>query len=312
METGVLHIASNTSDHCLIYCIININNLQAKCRIPLLPKPKACWKKPTDEQKVNFKVNLQYDLINLEIPVSIKHCRDVHCEGDNHKHDSDNFLIEILKTIKSTSDSYISSSGQKRNGKRSPIFNWREEIQPYKEKALFWHAIWQSAGRPINTELHRIMKRTRNIYHLQIRKNNKMAQTLKKNALLMACVSNNGDIFEVTKTHAAPTISTMIDGVNTNIESHFAVDDKDALINGKHYLNDIINSMSIDDVQRITPSLVEEAIGRLKNNKNDPLFELSSECLKNQWCFVSSYHYCLNIISRVDANVIHVNPTLKR
>ena len=49
----------------------------------------------------------------------------------------------------------------------------------------------------------------------------------------------------------------------------------------KQYLNDNINSLNIDDVQRITPSLVEEAIGHLKNNKSDPLFNFSSECLKN-------------------------------
>ena len=59
------------------------------------------------------------------------------------------------------------------------------------------------------------------------------------------------------------------------------VDDKDALMKVKHYLNDNINSLNIDDVQRITLSLVEEAIGRLKNNKSDLLFNFSSECLKN-------------------------------
>ena len=292
MVADVLHIESNTSGHCPIYCKININNLQANCRIHHLPKPKACWKKATDEQKANFKVNLENDLANLDIPASIEHCHDVQCNDDNHKNDSDNFLIKILKTIKSTSDSFIPFSGQKHNGNKSPIFNWREEIQPCKEKALFWRAIWQSAGRPINTELHRIMKRTRNVYHLHIRKNKKMAQTLKRNALLEACVSNKGDIFEIIKEQrkVAPTVSTMIDGVNTNIESHFAniykqlynsVDDKDALMKVKQYLNANINSLNIDDVQRITPSLVEEAIGRLKNNKSDQLFNFSSECLNS-------------------------------
>ena len=228
----------------------------------------------------------------MEIPASIEHCHDVHCNDDTHKNDSDNFLTKILKTIKSTSDSFIPFSGQKHNGNKSPIFNWREEIQPYKEKALFWHVIWQSAGRPIDTELHRIMKRTRNVYHLHIRKNKMMAQTLKRNALLEACVSNKGDIFEIIKEQrkAAPNVSTMIDVVNTNIESQFAniykqlynsADDKDALMKVKQYLDDNINSLNIDDVQRITPSLVEEAIGRLKNNKSDPLFNFSSECLKN-------------------------------
>ena len=201
---------------------VDEESVQAKCRIHYLPKPKACWEKATDEQEANFKVNLENYLANLGIPASIGHCHDVHCNDANHKNDSDNFLTKILKMIKSTSDSFIPFSGQKHNGNKSPIFIWREEIQPYKEKALFWHAIWQSAGRPVNTELHRIMKRTRNVYHLHIRKNKKMAQTLKRNALLEACVSNKGDIFGMIEEQrkAAPTVSTMIDVVNTNIDSH--------------------------------------------------------------------------------------------
>ena len=80
--------------------------------------------KATDEQKVNFKVNLEKDHTNLEIPTSIEHCHDVHCEDDGHQSDSNNFLIDILKTIKSISDSHIPSAGQKHDVKKSPIFNY--------------------------------------------------------------------------------------------------------------------------------------------------------------------------------------------
>ena len=75
----------------------------------------------------------------------------------------------------------------------------------------------------------------------------------------------------------------------------------------KQYLNDNINSFNIDDVQRITPSLVEEAIGRLKNNKSDPLFNFSSECLKN-----APVVLCEQLTLQFSVNVIHVNPTRKR
>ena len=117
-----------------------------------------------------------------------------------------------------------------------------------------------------------IMKRTRNIYHLHIGKIKNGANTKK--------VSNNGDIFEVIKTQrkAAPILSHT---ANIYKQLYNSVDEKDALIKVKQYLNGRINSSSIGDVQRISPSLVEEAIVRLNNNKSDPLFELSSECLKN-------------------------------
>ena len=35
-----------------------------------------------------------------------------------------------------------------------------EDAQPFKDTAMFWHSIWLSAGRPLNTELHIIMKKT--------------------------------------------------------------------------------------------------------------------------------------------------------
>ena len=47
------------------------------------------------------------------------------------------------------------------------------------------------------------------------------------------------------------------------------------------FLDKNTNPSSIADVERITPSIVEEAIRHLKNNKIDPVFDLSSDCLKN-------------------------------
>ena len=62
------------------------------------------------------------------------------------------------------------------NNKRNIIAGWKDDLKPYKDAALFWHAVWISAEKPINNELHKIMKRTRNIYHLQIRKCKKAAE----------------------------------------------------------------------------------------------------------------------------------------
>ena len=32
---------------------------------------------------------------------------------------------------------------------------------PFKDDALFWHSVWISVGRSLNTEQHRIMRRTK-------------------------------------------------------------------------------------------------------------------------------------------------------
>jgi len=77
---------------------------------------------------------------------------------------------------------------------------WANEVQPFKDESMFWHAIWLSAGKPINTQLQTNMKRARNVYHFQIRKCKKMTNTLKKNTLLQACIENRDiDLFQEIK-----------------------------------------------------------------------------------------------------------------
>ena len=118
----------------------------------------------------------------------------------------------------------LPSTGSKSRRQKPLIMSWKEEIEPFRDKAIFWNCVWKSAGRPINTELHKVMKRARNVYHLQIRKSRRAADLLKKNALLEACISDRGDIFkEIRKLRKAPpTLSETIDGVTSNVESHFA------------------------------------------------------------------------------------------
>ena len=100
-----------------------------------------------------------------------------------------------------------------------------------------------------------------------------MAECIKKNAILDACINDKGDIFkevrEMRKT--APTVSSMIDGVT--IETHFAnvyeklynsIDDKEKLMRVLQPLNTKINSGSFIEVEKITPTLIKEAISKLK------------------------------------------------
>ena len=152
--------------------------------------------------------------------------------------------------------------------------------------------MWKSAGKPKNTELHKVMKRARNVYHFQIRKSRRAADRLKKDALLEARVSDRGDIFkEIRKIRRAPpATSEAIDGVTSNIESHFAsvygklynsVEDTKDMEDVKLYLKDNINEGSLADVNVITPQLVAQAISQLKNDKMDQIFDFNSNCLKN-------------------------------
>ena len=119
-----------------------------------------------------------------------------------------------------------------------------------------------------------------------------MAECIEKNAILDACINDKGDIFkEVRKMRKiSPTVSSMIDGVTVNIETHFAnvydklynsIDDNENLTTVLRHLNTKRDSKSMIEVEKITPALIKEAINKLKNDKTDPLYHFNSDCMKN-------------------------------
>ena len=94
-----------------------------------------------------------------------------------------------------------------------------------------------------------------------------MVDTFKKKTILNACINNKSDIFDVIKKQrsVAPTVSTVIDGITRDVETHFAnayrkiynsVNDHGNLLKVIQFLEKKVNPSSIADVERITPLIV--------------------------------------------------------
>ena len=78
------------------------------------------------------------------------------------------------------------------------------------------------------------------------------------------------------------SIPTVIDGVSRHINactSQLMI--KGALTLFKKRLSVLITASSTDDVQEITPDIVQEAFHFLKSNKTDPVLDFNSDCIKN-------------------------------
>ncbi|MDP7404169.1 MAG: hypothetical protein QF782_01885, partial [Porticoccaceae bacterium] len=223
-DAGVLHLVNNFSDHCPIYCQISINGIEKMPSVPKNQIPKPSWKNATEEQKNDYESHLQKALTDLRFDEKIMCCQDAHCTNTIHTRACDDLMINVLETIDKSSAKHLTPKVTNKNRRENPIAFWERDVEPFKKDAQFWHSVWLSAGKPLNTELHKIMKRTRNIYHLQIRKCKKAANTLKKNALLDACINGKGDIFtEIRKIRSSPmAVANSIDGVTENIPTHFA------------------------------------------------------------------------------------------
>ena len=136
------------------------------------------------------------------------------------------------------------------------------------------------------------MKRTRSIYHYQIRKLKANKNKIKSSKLLEASLTGGVDLFkEIRKMRKSKSVvANQIDGKCEDIPNHFgetykklfnSIDDRENLNSVKDSIDEIINVNSCNVVEKVTAEVVKEAVMHLNNDKTDPQFSFSSDCLKN-------------------------------
>ena len=169
IDAGVIHLPENMSDHCPVYCKYQPSGIikKKKCELGELRKSLPSWTKTTEQQKEDFHHKVKSTLENLAIPGHLM-CQNIHCTEASHKASIDQLMQAVLSTIECAAASSMKVNDFRAQKPKIP--SWNDEIEPFKENAYFWHAIWLSAGKPLNNHLHQIMKKTRNRYHLVIRK----------------------------------------------------------------------------------------------------------------------------------------------
>ena len=136
------------------------------------------------------------------------------------------------------------------------------------------------------------MKRSRNLYHYHVRKIKKSEDIIKKNKLLDACLNGNGDIFtEIKKMRQhKPAAATSMDGVQDDIPNHFkgiyealynSVDDMEEMLELKNDVENKMNHSQMNEVLKVTPEVIKKAAKNLSDDKTDPVFSFTSDCIKN-------------------------------
>ena len=109
-----------------------------------------CWKKATESQKLDYRDELCRKLQDINIPLSITNCHDVLCKNELHKSATDELMLDILLSIEKSANAHIPKPKVNSSQHKPNIPNWKNEIEPFKDDAIFWHSIWLSAGKPLN------------------------------------------------------------------------------------------------------------------------------------------------------------------
>ena len=297
-DAGVIHHPDNRSDHCPIYCVLSLEGIHHdKAESSQKQQQKPSWKRASQEEKQNFKNLLEDRLNSLTIPQSVLECRDVKCRDTTHRVELDSFAMDLLETLQEIAETSLPMPAVGENSKAKGQSNgvipgWKEAVKPFKDKAYFWHQVWVSLGRPINTEIHKVMRRSKNKYHHEFKKCRKAEEKIKKSKLLDACLNGGGDLFKEIKSmrKSNSVVATSMDGVQNNVTDHFrekyeklfnSTDDGTELLKVQKLTETRVFNQSMVDIMKVTPDVVKEAAQKLKPGKSDPIFSFSSDCFKN-------------------------------
>ena len=217
-------------------------------------------------------------------------CNHCNCNSSNHIIEIDRYTKDILNSVESCIKGIgLTKRSTKKREKVVP--GWTDIVKPLFDQARFWNSIWISAGKPINTELHFIMKRTRNKYHYALRKCKRAREKILKEKLLTSCLNGKDNIFDKLKKlrYVNSSCPERIDGFDDPAHRFQCVyknlynstDDRKDTLKLMHEIDSLIDDSSLTTVELVTPNLIEKLSKQVKTNKSDPQFMFNSDCIKH-------------------------------
>ena len=102
---------------------------------------KPSWKKASEAEKLEYTNMLEEQLSFIEIPDNL-YCTDVKCKDARHCDDADDFIMKLLETVEQVSVCTLPSSSPPRSSSKTPVAGWKDLVEPFRDRAYFWHQVW--------------------------------------------------------------------------------------------------------------------------------------------------------------------------
>ena len=291
-----IHLGENLSCHEPIFLCLKIDTLpgdgsQNKPVQNFLVK-KPLWSKASSEHIDNYRNDLKNNLSSMFLNDGLK-CNNLNCDDPHHRGDLDTFYNSLTDLIDKSVAKNIPRFEPNFRGNNNRVPGWNEQVRPFRDDARFWHAIWVSCGKPLNTQVYFIMKRTKNIFHYVVRKVKKTQEKIQEEKMLISLreggATNLIKNLKNMRSKGSENVPSFIDGKsgNDNIANHFA--SKYAKLYNTHNSSDetlkIIESLNINnddfyEIEYVTPEIVYQAIMCINLNSNDVNFGFKSNAIK--------------------------------
>ena len=308
LDCGTMHLGDNPSRHSPIVLKLNLAAIPLKVEVKPTCRRRPAWYKATEEDTRKYTMELHNRLSILEEPPCVN-CRNFLCESDLHSEERDSHVLDILTAVIETSHSCIPLSGgkhftpdpQKSCPVSKAIPGWKEEVEPFRQESLFWHSVWQSAGRPTNG-LHDAMKQTRYRYHHAVRQVKKKAGEIQARHLLEASETGSMELLKEMKrikggkktnldlpenvagasgeVNIVAKFRDFYEGIYNSSESNAAVEEIKAKIKAV-LTSDQGAEDSLKEVHKLSGDIVKKAACRMKPKKGDVSESFTSDAILN-------------------------------
>ena len=308
-----LHNTDNTSDHepVILQLTLEMNAVGFRQRTHA---PRASWAKATNSDCNNYRQTLSSLLGSIAIPVDAMLCTDLTCHDILHPEAVHNYAKHITDACTKAADVCIPCTRDRQNSGCIP--GWSEHIKPLRDKSLFWHGLWIDCNRPKTGAVTDCMRRTRAAYHYAIRQLEKDENSIVRERVAEAILSDGKRHFwsEIKRIRSNKSInSRIVDGL-TDVEAIaklFATKyrelytsvpyDKDDMQRIIDDVNDSIKGDSTYSDCIVHLQDVKSVVGKLKPHKNDGGSCLSTDNFINAGddCFKGAIIICLTALTSV-------------
>ena len=298
-----IHLGDNLSNHEPIYLSVKIDSTPSNSYVETTESNssvnKPVWKKASPENIDNYRSELKSDLDSYVLTDGVS-CSDPTCTDPSHIKDLDDLYAFVTCSIDSSVSNNIPSSGN--NSSESVVPGWSDYVKPYRDDAKFWHAIWVSLGRPLNCEVYRVMKHTRNLFHYSVRKVKKNREKIEQDNMLVSFldgkVSNLIKKLKSQRSTGNEKVPSHMDGHvgKENVANHFAskysdlYNSSESLEETNRFLHNLdINVDNMAEVDLVTPEVVYQAISCINVNKSDVNYGFKSNAILNAVDILTNY-----------------------
>ena len=228
-----------------------------------------------------------------DIPNDTLLCTDLQCKNVNHVNAINTYANDITEACVAAARLVVPVTCSRQQTRCIP--GWSEQVQPLRDKSLFWHRIWDECGWPHTGYVADCMRRTRAAYHYCIRNVRKNEQQIVRERVADAMMRNESRNFwaEIKRIKAcSATVSNSIDGISdtVNISRLFADKYRDLYTSVTYDKNemqcirtDLNKALCCNtySMEHVSVSDVREAVSHLNAHKRDGCTGLESDHIIN-------------------------------